>query len=95
MKVKAAEGTQAAKEIWLKNSKTEVKTVEVALENAQIRGKKGAVPPSQLPLVTGLFAEVGTALTAVRKELDAVGKLLDIQSEANGSKSAQIRAACP
>ncbi len=78
IKVKAAEGNQAAKEIWLKNSKTEVKTVEVGLENAQIRAKKGAVPPAQLSLVTGLFTEVGAALTAARKELDSVAKLLDI-----------------
>lgn len=68
IKVKAADGTQGASEIWLKNSKTTTKTMEVELGNAELRVNK-SVFPAQLGTVKGELADAKKNLEDARKFL--------------------------
>lgn len=78
--VKAADGHQLKSEIWLKNSKTTTKTLEVELGNAQIRAKKSVVP-AQVTLVNGVFGEADRNLQDTRKAIAAFAGTLDVHKK--------------
>jgi hypothetical protein len=78
--VKAAEQINKGKAIWLKNAKTELKTIGVKIENARARAPRASTP-QQLTLIQGSLAEADKNLLAAKKAFDSLGAMIDIHTK--------------
>jgi hypothetical protein len=78
--IKPAEQINKGKAIWVKNAKTELKTLDVKIENAKSRAGRSSTP-QQFALIQGSLTEAEKNVQAVRKTLDSLSALIDIHSK--------------
>lgn len=78
--IKPAEQINKGKSIWVKNAKTELKTLAVKIENARARAARSSAP-AQFKLITATLDEAEKHVKAVRQDLDALTAEIDIHTK--------------
>jgi F0F1-type ATP synthase membrane subunit b/b' len=78
--LKVAEGNQTKNEIWIKNTKTTTKTLEVERGNVALRVNK-SVAPGQLGAMNTKLGEIATSLQNARKDVEQLAALLEIHKK--------------
>lgn len=78
--IKPAEQINQGKAIWLKNAKTELKTLGIKIDNAKSRAGRSSAP-QQASLINGSLSQAEQNVQAVKKALDSLGKLIEIHSK--------------
>jgi hypothetical protein len=78
--LKLAEQNQAKNQIWIKNSKTTTKTLDVERQNLALRLAK-SVPPSQFGAMNSKLGEVEAFLQTARKQLEDLNHLVEVHDK--------------